>query len=55
MNQLVSLPESARRLGLHPQTLKRRILRGELHGMKVLGRWRIPEAELLRLIEEYAR
>ncbi len=45
----------ARWLGVHPQTLKRRILRGELHGMKVVGRWRIPAGELLRLIEEYGR
>ncbi len=50
---LVPLSEAARRLGVDPDTLKRRIVRGELCAVRVLGRWRIPESVVRSFVEEH--
>lgn len=42
----LTVEEVAERLRLHPETVRRMLRRGELPGKRLLGQWRISEAEL---------
>lgn len=47
--QMLTLPETAARLALHPETVRRMIGRGELAAVKVGRHWRVPESALEKL------
>lgn len=47
MADLLTPEEAAERAKLHPQTIRRMCARGELHALKLAGKWRIPEKSLL--------
>jgi excisionase family DNA binding protein len=46
----LSVDEAARRLGVHPNTVRSAIERGQIRARKVLGRWRIRESEVQRIL-----
>jgi excisionase family DNA binding protein len=46
---LYTSEEAAACLRVRPQTIRRMIRDGELTGVKVGGKWRIPEHELTRI------
>ena len=43
---MLTAAQAAERLQLHEKTIRRMLLRGELRGVMVAGRWRIPEESL---------
>lgn len=43
---MLTAAQAADRLQLHEKTIRRMLLRGELAGVMVAGRWRIPEDAL---------
>lgn len=47
--QMLTLPETAERLALHPETVRRMIGRGELAAVKVGRHWRVPQSALEEL------
>lgn len=50
--QLFTTEEAARRLGLHPETVRRFLREGTLRGVQINGRaWRIEETELSAYVE----
>jgi excisionase family DNA binding protein len=54
-DRLLTVPEVADRLRVDPETVRRMLRDGRLHGtMPVSPRagWRIPESEVTRLIEQ---
>ena len=51
MNDLLSVPEAAERLGLKPAMVRRYCQSGDLPAVKVTGAWLIDEADL----EEFAK
>ena len=50
MNGLLRVPEVARRYGLHEDTVRRAIKRGELSAVRAFGRTWVREEELERLL-----
>src|SRR5438067_56573 len=46
----VTVAEAARRLQVQPRTVYRLLARGELHGVRLGRRWRIPLDELKRAV-----
>ena len=46
----LSVNEAAKRLGVHPNTVRNAIDTGRIRAVKVLGRWRITEAEIERVL-----
>jgi len=43
---MLRLREAAKLLGLHPDTLKKKVRRGEIPGMKIGKRWRFRASDL---------
>jgi excisionase family DNA binding protein len=53
-DELLTVPEIAAWLKLHPETVRSWLRRGKLHGMRVsdsMG-WRVPASEVDRFIQE---
>lgn len=48
---VISLAEAAERLGIHRQTLRAAIKRGDLRAVRVGRRWLIPVAAIDELLE----
>lgn len=46
----LSIEQAAKRLGVHPNTIRNNIQSGEIRARKVLGRWRIKESEVDRIM-----
>ena len=46
----LSVDEAAKRLGVHPNTVRNAIEQGRMRATKVLGRWRIRESEVERVL-----
>jgi excisionase family DNA binding protein len=46
----LSVNQAARRLGVHPNTVRTAIEQGRIRATKVLGRWRISEREVQRIL-----
>src|SRR5690349_13934625 len=46
MGELLTLRETADRLGFHPGVVRRAIIAGDLPGLKIRGRYRIDASEL---------
>jgi excisionase family DNA binding protein len=46
----LSVNEAAKRLGVHPNTVRNGIDTGRIKAVKVLGRWRIQESEVERIL-----
>ena len=56
--RLWTVDEVAERLRVHPETIRRMLRRGQLRGSMPVGPrggWRIPESEVVRLLEGKAR
>jgi excisionase family DNA binding protein len=47
MEMLLTIEQTAQRLQLHPETVRRYLVRGTLRGIKRGKLWRIPESALL--------
>lgn len=48
---VISIAEAATRLGIHRQTLRAAIERGDLHAVRVGRRWLVPVAAIDQLLE----
>lgn len=46
----LNINQAAQRLGVHPNTVRNAIDTGKIHATKVLGRWRIKESEIDRVL-----
>ncbi len=46
----LTVGQAAKRLGVHPNTVRHAIETGRMQGRKVLGRWRIKESEVERIM-----
>lgn len=46
----LSVDQAAKRLGVHPNTVRNAIETGRMQARKVLGRWRIKESEVERIM-----
>jgi excisionase family DNA binding protein len=44
--------DAARRLGLHPDTLRKHIAAGRIRSVRVGRRVLVPESELVRIVED---
>lgn len=51
MSKILSLKQTAERLGVTDRTVQNLILRGELHGFRVGERWKVEEEEIVAYIE----
>jgi excisionase family DNA binding protein len=51
-DKVISVNEAARRLNVHPNTIRRGIEIGKIRAFRVLGQWRIRESEIDRIMEE---
>ena len=49
--QLLTTQDAAQRLGLHPETVRRFLREGVLHGVKIGRKHRIEESEIAAYIE----
>ena len=48
LEELFTLPESARYVKVNEETIRRQIAKGFLPATKILGRWRIRQSDLLK-------
>jgi len=48
--EVMLIEEAARALRVHPASVRRMCRSGEIECVKVLGRWRVPKSEVLRLL-----
>ena len=46
MEMLLTIEQTAQRLQLHPETIRRQLVRGTLRGIKRGRSWRVPESAL---------
>ena len=46
MEMLLTIEQTAQRLQLHPETVRRQLVRGTLRGVKRGRSWRVPESAL---------
>lgn len=46
MEMLLTIEQTAQRLQLHPETVRRQLVRGTLRGIKRGRSWRVPESAL---------
>ncbi len=53
--ETVSLPSAARRLGVSWPVAWRKLLRGELEGRQINGRWQVTASSVQRLQDEHHR
>lgn len=51
-DEVLSIQEAARALGVHPDTIRRMIKSGEIKAFQVRGRYRIRRSEIDRLSSE---
>ena len=49
--EAVGLGELARRLGFHPESLRRAVRHGRLEAVKLCGRWRVPPDSLTAFLQ----
>ncbi len=49
--QLLTTEDAAKRLGLHPETVRRFLREGTLHGVKIGRKHRIEESEIVAYVE----
>jgi excisionase family DNA binding protein len=47
---LATISEFARALGVSRLNVRRKILSGEIHALKIFDRWRVPISEIERLV-----
>lgn len=47
IEQLLTIEQAADRLALHPETVRRQLVRGQLRGIRRGRLWRIPESALM--------
>jgi len=53
--QLLSIRQAADLLGVSRDTVRRRIISGEIRGEKIKGQWRIPREEVENLLKQLRR
>lgn len=51
MEMLLTVEQVAARLQLHPETIRRQLLRGALRGVRRGRQWRIPESALTETVD----
>jgi excisionase family DNA binding protein len=51
-DKAISIADAARRLGVHPNTVRRAIDQGKIRAFKFLGQIRIRESEIERIMEQ---
>jgi len=49
--EVLTIEETAAALRVHPTSVRRMCRSGELQCVKVLGRWRVPKTEVLRMLQ----
>ncbi len=52
--RLLTVEEAAKQLRVHPESVRRWLRNGTIHGHRLTRRagWRVPESELRRFLEE---